>query len=211
VFYQHLSFVGYSKTVIDHHDHQIKATLESNANRKGRSATKETYTLMSKSILGGIVLLVYTRDASITKQVVDVKIARAACGILGIMGNKGGVGVRLVLDDRDSTRDDEDESEEEEEDNSRASSVADVVKEKVVFTFVTAHLAAHDHGLKRRNLDYASIVSRLIFTHDQISSQYVPPVSVIAPRGSNEEGKQMYETSYLFFFGKHSPLLPRLC
>lgn len=156
---------------------------------------------MSKSILGGIVLFVYTRDTTITNKVIDVKVASAACGIFGIMGNKGGVGVRLVLDDNHSP-DDGEESEEEEEGESRQSSVVESVTDKVVFTFVTAHLAAHDHGLQRRNQDYASIVSRLVFTHDQLSSQYQPKKSLIAPPISIEEGKQMYETSYLFFFGK---------
>lgn len=167
---------------------------------------------MSKSILGGIVLLVYTRDRTVTKKVVDVKIATAACGIFGVMGNKGGVGVRIVLD-KDIAgaggSDDEDSDDEDDrgskDDLSSIDSGGEKIKEKVVFTFVTAHLAAHDHGLQRRNRDYAQIVSRLVFTPDAPSTHYTPRrIGSSESKSSSERiinGNQIYDTSYLFFFG----------
>lgn len=50
------------------------------------------------------------------------------------------------------------------------------------WTFVSAHLAAHDYNVLRRNLDWQSIVSRMVF-HE------------------NGQALQIYYTSYLFVFG----------
>lgn len=155
---------------------------------------------MSKKVLGGIALLVYTRDLTITNKVVDVRVATAACGIFRLMGNKGGVGVRITVDDI-SDHDDEDEEEvtgkiEEshmEEKNNTGNTV---------YTFVTAHLAAHDHGLQRRNEDYRSIVERLVFSPDGPSEFYQPSRSknifkdLEKTTAADAGGIQIYDTSY---------------
>lgn len=77
------------------------------------------------------------------------------------MANKGAVGIRVTLgpDDEKSLGSDE------------------------VFTFVSAHLAAHDHGLQRRNADYQTIVRRLLF------------------RSSSGDLETIYDSSHLFFMG----------
>lgn len=48
------------------------------------------------------------------------------------------------------------------------------------FTFVSAHLAPHNHNVARRNANYRALVSSLVFTNGQ---------------------KQIYDTSYLFVMG----------
>lgn len=147
---------------------------------------------MAKETLGGIALLVYTRDRTVTNKVADVRVATAACGIGRVMGNKGGVGVRIVLDADDD------------QDGSSSSSEPG---DGGVFTFVTAHLAAHDKGLQRRNQDYQSIVERLVFSRESESAQFRPTprrrrdVFRDVVKGESVEGYQVYDTSYLFVFG----------
>lgn len=187
---QHLALLGLTQVALDAHDHLILQAIESHA------GGKETYTLLAKSVLGGIAILVYGRDQTVTSKVVDVRVAKAACGIGRLMGNKGAVGVRVVLDL------DLEESEKSEEEHSG----------HTVLTFVTAHLAAHDSGLKRRNEDWRSIVERLVFTPglEGESQQFKIPegrrrdVFKALRRKwlpSEPKGVQMYDTSALFFFG----------
>ncbi|SCV69067.1 BQ2448_2087 [Microbotryum intermedium] len=186
----HLALVGLSRTALDQHDHQIQSEIEQHTSSNGE---RETYTLMAKQVLGGIALLVFTRDATVTNQVVDVRVATVACGIFRRMGNKGGVGVRITLD-----------SEGDESSDSKSGDDGDYKTGNNVFTFVTAHLAAHDSGLQRRNEDYQSIVERLIFTPDGPSQHYRPQQQRnVFPRikSKSTEGIQIYDTTYLFFFG----------
>lgn len=51
-------------------------------------------------------------------------------------------------------------------------------------TFVTAHLAPHDHNVTRRNQDWRSIVSRMTFRSKGSQQPY-----------------QIYDTDYLYVFG----------
>jgi phosphatidylinositol-bisphosphatase len=199
----HLSLSGLTKTALDLHDYKLKEAVERYAAVTGASEKKgrETYTLMAKKVLGGIALLVYTRDRTVTSRVVDVRVATAACGMFKVMGNKGGVGVRIVLDDEEDDEDDK---------------YAPVEKDDTgnsVFTFVTAHLAAHDHGLKRRNEDYQSIVERLIFSSDGPSQHYQPrkPRNIFSSLKDvtlSAGGIQIYDTSYRAS-PCSSPSLPR--
>lgn len=53
------------------------------------------------------------------------------------------------------------------------------------FTFVSAHLAPHDYNVSRRNADWASLVSSLVFSSSSSSSSTY----------------QIYDTSYLFVMG----------
>jgi hypothetical protein len=77
------------------------------------------------------------------------------------MGNKGAVGIRLNLKTENLT--------------SSASSS---------WTFVTAHLAAHQNKVDRRNKDWKEIVQRLVFVND-----------------GNGKEENLYETGHLFVFG----------
>lgn len=184
---------GFTRTALDSHDYLIKEAIESHITNSRSGKTRDTYTLMAKQTLGGIALLVYTRDRTVTHKVVDVRVATAACGIARVMGNKGGVGVRIVLDE-----DDED--------------VKDEEGDGGVFTFVTAHLAAHDKGLERRNQDYQSVVERLVFSREGESTHFRPTprrkrdvFRDLAGRGT-VDGYQIYDTSYLFVFGVSAAL-----
>lgn len=190
--------LGLTRVALDQHDEQLKSSIEEHVATSSSSKERETYTLMAKKVLGGIALLVYTRDSTVTGKVADVRVAHAACGIAGLMGNKGGVGVRITLDDDEdgsAPKDDEDDS-----------------TGHTVFTFVTAHLAAHgkEKHLKRRNLDYRKIVERLVF--DQYGASEHFTVAEARRRDvfkglrrrltpGDPKAIQIYDTSYLFFFG----------
>lgn len=78
------------------------------------------------------------------------------------MGNKAAVGIQVTLGP--------------EEEGGKG--------EEEIYTFVSAHLAAHDHGLQRRNVDYSTIVKRLIF-----------------PSPSSDSLSSIYDSSHLFFMG----------
>ncbi|CAM9572248.1 unnamed protein product, partial [Ectocarpus fasciculatus] len=58
----------------------------------------KTFVLVAKEHLVGTWLAVFVR-ASMLKQVSDVRSATVSAGMMGVMGNKGGVGVRLRLRD----------------------------------------------------------------------------------------------------------------
>lgn len=191
---QHLALAGFTQTALDLNDFKIKASIEEHASTTGsEKGGKEAYTLVAKKVLGGISLLVYTRDKTVTSKVVDVRVATAACGIFNVMGNKGAVGVRVVLDD------------EEEDDKTSVDSQENTGNS--VFTFVNAHLAAHDSGLQRRNSDYKSIVERLVFNPDEASEHFQPKrtsnifAGVPVTSRTAAPGIGIYDTSYLFFFG----------
>lgn len=83
--------------------------------------------------------------------------------MIGLMGNKGAVGIRVTLGE------DKGESE---------------------WTFVTAHLAAHQGECEARNADWREICRRLVF--------------------EDGEGGQrgLFETGHLFFFGVRPLPLP---
>ncbi|PWN22376.1 DNase I-like protein [Microstroma glucosiphilum] len=120
----------------------------------------EDYTLLGEAHLVSISLFVFGRDrAGIPSRVKEVRTSTAAAGVFNLLGNKGGVGVRLVmqtaLQGKESNLTLEDSRE--------------------VLTFVCAHLAAHDHMSPRRNEDFKTIVSRLAFPPS--SAQPLPVVS----------------------------------
>ncbi|CEQ39988.1 SPOSA6832_01559, partial [Sporobolomyces salmonicolor] len=163
----HLALAGLTTTALDLHDGQLKSVIEgayssasSSDSRKGNANADvgESYTLVARRALGGIALLVYGRDCTVTSRIPRVDVATAGCGVGGLMGNKGAVGIRVSL---------------EEEEGEGMSS----------WTFVTAHLAAHQNQVERRNRDWRSIVERLVFVDDE------------------GRERQLYETGQLFVFG----------
>lgn len=172
----HYALLGWSQYAVDAHDTDIAACI---GGGKG-------YTLVSKTIHGGMAVLVYTRDETVTSRVNDVRVAAVGCGPL-FMGNKGAVGVRMVLGAAKSKYEDDDDLSDE------------------TYTFVCTHLAAHDHKVKRRNADWRSIVRRLVFTPDSMSrnKHFAPgkPRNPFHRDGRRVEQMQIWDTSYLFFFG----------
>ncbi|PKI86006.1 hypothetical protein MVES_000418 [Malassezia vespertilionis] len=123
----------------------------------------ENYALIAEVVHGGIVLFVYARERppqvvaahrkevrSAAERIREVRTTQVGTGIFDVMGNKGAVGARVRV--ASSTPGAEDE----------------------VYTFVCAHLAAHDHNVQRRNADWRSIAERLVFSHKQLG--YIPSV-----------------------------------
>ena len=124
-------------------------------------------------------------------------VATAAVGIGRVMGNKGAVGVRVTVDDdeRENKRDvgkDEDNN-----------------PDGTSFTFVTAHLAAHQSQVERRAEDWSAIVQRLVFAPFGPSPAFVPhrrrnifkTLERYNPKAMGGPVLQIYDTSYLFVFG----------
>lgn len=133
---------------------------------------------MSKQNSGGVALLVYARE-SLIPQISEVLTAYMPCGLLW-MSNKGelscavspfassnvinsewthptgAVGIRLTLSDSARTS----------------------------LTFISCHLAPHDHNVARRNADWETIVSGLVFIEAASRKQY-----------------QIYDTTFLFVAG----------
>ncbi|GAA96715.1 uncharacterized protein L969DRAFT_97067 [Mixia osmundae IAM 14324] len=176
----HWALVGLSGSVLDKHDVGIKQAIESYneiTNLPDNKPGREDYTLMAKHIMGTIALLVYTRDETITNKVRDVRVSSAGTGYV-YMANKGGVAVRLTVDEADE--------------GERKSGEA-------VYTFVNCHLAAHDHKIKQRNDDWKNVISRCVFTPGQPSRHFTPP----RPRSpfSGSQPLQIYDSSYLFVMG----------
>ncbi|KIK49244.1 hypothetical protein CY34DRAFT_797194 [Suillus luteus UH-Slu-Lm8-n1] len=122
---------------------------------------KEPYTLIAKAVNVGVALLVYARDSGVARQVCDVQTQWTGTGP-AYMGNKGAVGIRFRVSDRGS-------------------------KAGEVFTFVCAHLTAHEPKLAQRVADYHHIVGTLLFP---------PP-----PSSPSSSPTTMYSTSHLFFLG----------
>ncbi|KAM0792175.1 hypothetical protein ACM66B_004872 [Microbotryomycetes sp. NB124-2] len=188
----HLALLGLSKTALDAHDSRLNSAL---SQHYSTSSSSSSYVLLAKKCLGAIALLVYVRRDKLD-NVRDIRVASAACGIAGVMGNKGGVGVRVVVNDDNKDKDDEGDARPDPRSRGRH-----------VLTFVTAHLAAHDKGLERRNRDYQTLVERLVFAHDSTSQTYKPvrPLNVFRDRqrggSSQEQVCQLYDTSSLFVFG----------
>ncbi|KAK0546698.1 hypothetical protein OC845_004456 [Tilletia horrida] len=172
----------------------------------GHTGGPETYDLLAAVHMVGIVLFVYTRaKTDISARVKEIRTAKVGTGLLGIMGNKGAVGLRLVLKGATASAKDE------------------------VYTFVSAHLAAHDHNVPRRNADWANIVRRMVFTPGSV--QPLPliqqkirsggaaseTVSQLEDRYKSEQAKKagqpknaepldtnsygLYDSTHLFVFG----------
>jgi len=119
----------------------------------------EKYSLVAKIVNVGVALLVYIRDDRFPR-VADVQTQWTGSGP-AYMGNKGAVGVRFRLAAEDG-------------------GIGET------YTFVCAHLTAHEPRLANRIADYRHIVQTLLF----------PPVS-----SSSSSPTTMYSTSHLFMFG----------
>ncbi|KZT26393.1 DNase I-like protein [Neolentinus lepideus HHB14362 ss-1] len=128
---------------------------------EAHAPNKEKYILIAKIVNVGVALLVYGRDDGVGRKLCDVQTQWTGSGPL-YLGNKGAVGVRFRVP-------------------------ADDGGTGEVFTFVCAHLTAHEHKLSSRIADYHHIVRTLLF----------PPL----PSTASTDPTTMYSTSHLFFFG----------
>lgn len=104
----------------------------------------ESYVGLVQDHIGMTGLMVFAR-ANIAHRVSWIDTARVGVGFQE-MGNKGAVGARLgyVVDDHTANTLD--------------------------LTFVAAHLAPMEDGLEQRNLDWRSIVERLVFSNQEFPS-----------------------------------------
>ncbi|GAA5829566.1 hypothetical protein JCM11251_000207 [Rhodosporidiobolus azoricus] len=166
----HLALAGFSSTSLALSDSQLQAAIESRFTPSASStsslkATRASYTRIAVHSIGGIALIVYARRGTVAERVQSIEVSTAGCGVLGLMGNKGAVGVRVTLVEPEA-----------EKGKGGGQSV---------FTFVTAHLAAHQGRkyLDRRNADWRSIVQRLVFV------------------GEDGRERQLFDTGNVFFFG----------
>ncbi|GAA5900550.1 phosphoinositide 5-phosphatase INP54 [Sporobolomyces salmoneus] len=157
----HLALAGFTSTALDLHEDKIKLAIERTHTKTEAGGGGTTYSLISRKSLGGIALLVYSSDQTLTSRLQEVRVATAGCGVFGFMGNKGAVGIRFSLKG------------EEGEGDSLSS-----------WTFVTAHLAAHQEKVERRNWDWKEIVQRLVFVSEKTGKE-----------------ESLYETGHLFVFG----------
>ncbi|KAJ3895721.1 inositol polyphosphate phosphatase [Lentinula edodes] len=154
----HLGLSGASKFVIDQRSSHILSQIEEHSPEKAK------YSLLAKVVNVGIALLVYARDEGIARKVCDVQTSWTGCGP-GFMGNKGAVGVRFRVSD----------------------AFDDVEQPGETYTFVCAHLTAHQQKLQHRIADFHHIVGTLLFP--------------ALPFSEDKSPTTIYSTSHLFFLG----------
>lgn len=142
----------------------------------------EDYTVIAEVHLVSISLYVLGRNKSgIPSRVKEVRTSTASTGFFNLLGNKGGVGARVVLN---SSR--------------PGNSTIDTQDTEEVLTFVCAHLTAHDHNTQRRNQDYKTIISRLAFPPESAIAVPIPLESNSVPAQAHTEAskiKEQYEAT----------------
>lgn len=203
-----------AENILDDTDLEIRRTIRPHAavvNKGGLYPEKggpENYSLLARVHMVGISLFVYGRDRSgVPERVKEVRANVVGTGILNLLGNKGAVGIRLVL-------------------GPVGTSSGEKSGEDQVLTFVSAHLAAHDHNVPRRDRDYTNIVSRLAFSPDKVlpipvssptmgqaskpfdlnklKEQYAQQTSDPKQKPAvalDDNTYSMYDSSHVFFFG----------
>ncbi|CAG8562284.1 3078_t:CDS:1 [Dentiscutata erythropus] len=151
--------------------------------------TKESYTALVKSTFVGLALFVYVRDKSVTRRILNVEIAKCGVGPFWI-GNKGGVGVRIVIN-ANAFNEEQDYVNENRVNNIRG----------LALCFVCAHLSPHNHNTYQRNRDFKSICERLVFVNNMYSEN--------TDRDSTQEQREDCEIMMTNMEGEDlTPLLP---
>ncbi|EST07824.1 Endonuclease/exonuclease/phosphatase [Kalmanozyma brasiliensis GHG001] len=219
----HTGLSGSGDTALYNTDLDIRRTIRPHqavVSGKGLYASQEEgggpegYPLLCKVDLVGIALFVYARERpafsisrstsskakSAAHRVKEIRTATVGTGIAGVMGNKGAVGARIVVAAADGKGPDE------------------------ILTFISAHLAAHDHNVPRRNADWKQIVQRMVFEPSSVQKlpilqdpkQKVNPNDLDALKEQHEsatsdKGRKataldkksytVYDTTHLFVFG----------
>uniref|UniRef100_A0A7S3LWS9 Inositol polyphosphate-related phosphatase domain-containing protein n=1 Tax=Palpitomonas bilix TaxID=652834 RepID=A0A7S3LWS9_9EUKA len=119
----------------------------------GSNDKDEEYTCLVWKQMVGVALFVFVRRRLLA-HIREVSWKNVGVGLMNVMGNKGGVGVRFLLYD---------------------TSIA----------FVSAHLAAHQNEVERRNSDYSDITRRMEFP----SNLHVwPATRTSSSDGSSQSG-----------------------
>lgn len=135
----YLTFSSFTSSAIrDRHDDVIRVLTKALQTLKDGDQSESTidlhaltYHLVSKEVYGGLALLVYARSDTVYPSIKSVEVARASCGLMNLMNNKGAIGIRLTIDQP--------------KDPSESSSPKQ--KGEELITFVNAHLVAHNSGL----------------------------------------------------------------
>ncbi|PWY98488.1 DNase I-like protein [Testicularia cyperi] len=220
----HIGFAATGDSALYNTDLDIRKTIRPHqavVSGNGMYASQEEgggpegYPLLCRVDLVGIALFVYARErtpfsinkatksnTSAASRVKEIRTAKVGTGLGGVMGNKGGVGARIVVGAADGKGPDE------------------------VLTFVSSHLAAHDHNVLRRNRDWQQIVERMVFAPSCVSRLPLiqTPVAKLDPKNmdalkekhaqstqQSDKAKKaapldnnsytIYDTTHLFVFG----------
>ncbi|CAI2171072.1 6274_t:CDS:2, partial [Funneliformis geosporum] len=147
------------------------------------NCTRERYYQVTRGIFVGLALVIYVRDELIN-QIKDVEVEEIGVGPMWI-GNKGAIMARLIIS-IDPSRE-------------ICNSVC----------FVCAHLAPHSHNVLKRNMDFQSIIQRLVFINNTIDEESFDdfddnaftPLVERRKSASYKKYNTMYDNDYVFFFG----------
>ncbi|KAI0522294.1 Endonuclease/exonuclease/phosphatase [Xylaria bambusicola] len=115
----------------------LDTTSPHNDDYEAESPTDYPYTLMTTRNVGMTGILLFARDTGAIQNLKSTEVGFGA----GDMANKGAVGLRMLFSKPD----------------------ADGRKRQTELTFVGTHLAAHEWNLEKRNKNWESIVSGLLF------------------------------------------------
>ncbi|CAK5268023.1 unnamed protein product, partial [Mycena citricolor] len=137
----------------------------------GLGAQRDSYVkIASKQLVGLLLLVIVHRD--LVSSIDDIRSVSAGVGIMGLMGNKGGVAIRLRYTPPSS-------------------------QSSTILTFVNSHLAAFDEMFEKRNADYHELCRKLVFNLSTSSSApaaggQLPELAVTC---------NVFETDVLFWMG----------
>ncbi len=125
-----------------------RTDIERNLNREGIQ-----YKLIAAKHMVGIYIVVYAKEA-LVDYITDVRTSSIATGVMGIMGNKGAVSVRMNI-------------------------------HNTSFSFVVSHLAASRNMVNSRNLDYLTILQKLVYNQQNPELKQISiwnPIHTISAR-----------------------------
>ncbi|KAJ0123716.1 inositol 5-phosphatase [Diaporthe amygdali] len=142
------------------------------------------YKLVESRNVGMTAIMLFARKPD---SIHHIQYAECAFGIAD-MGNKGAVALRVTYSGAGSTGEEQDEA---------ATESAAAEQRTTEFTFVATHLAAMEYNLRRRNANWASIVSSCTFVNPKeiVSPEYHPTAepgakNVIGASTKDTGGKQ---------------------
>ncbi|KAF9181474.1 hypothetical protein BGZ51_005411 [Haplosporangium sp. Z 767] len=146
------------------------------------------FTLVSQTTQVGMILLIFTRDGSMTEFVEKISNASVGTGFCG-MGNKGALATKLSI---------------------RLPSTA-TSQPCFEVCIINAHLSAHLNSIKRRNDDFLAICRQMVFVND--TDNHVVRRSTSSPlgtledqhhQGADDDGQDLYQVD-----NDSRPLLPK--
>ncbi|KAF8065021.1 DNase I-like protein [Lyophyllum atratum] len=116
------------------------------------------YTKLASKQLVGMLIVVLVKK-TLVSCFTDVRTSAAGAGIMGLMGNKGGIAVRITF---------------------TPPSHGVTSTGPTTFTFVNAHLAAFDEMLEKRNADFQDLSKRLNFESEIVDTPGLSPLLISA-------------------------------